>query len=176
MDEGRSCGDCSLCCKLLGVEAIDKPAGSWCGHFHRGRGCSVYETRPAACATFNCLWLSSPGLDERWLPDRSHLVLFTEQDGRRLTVVVDPSDPLAWRREPFYSRIKAMSQRAADGYELLISTGDRRAVVFPDQDIDLGLVDPSHKIISGYADRDGARVPFAMVLSDVADATVIPGP
>jgi hypothetical protein len=60
-----------------------------------------------------------------------------------------------------------MSARAADGYELLISIGDRRLVVFPDQDVDLGLVDPEHKIVSGYANREGARTPFAMVLSDL---------
>jgi hypothetical protein len=27
---GRNCGDCSLCCKLIRVDAFDKPAGVWC--------------------------------------------------------------------------------------------------------------------------------------------------
>ncbi len=45
----------------------------------------------------------------------------------------------------------------------------RRIVVFPDQDVDLGVVNPEHKILSGYATHEGERVPFAMVLSDLGD-------
>lgn len=168
--QGKSCGECGLCCKLLGIAEIDKPAGRWCGHFRRGAGCGVYTTRPAACAGFECLWLDSEKLDDAWRPDRAKFVLYTEQDGRRLNVVVDPGAPTAWRREPYYSRLKAMSQRALDGHELLVSIGDRRIVVFPHEDVDLGIVNPEHKIISGYADRDGQRVPFAMVMSDVPEA------
>ncbi len=82
-------------------------------------------------------------------------------------MIVDPAHPLAWKREPYYRRIKAMSQRAVDGYELVVCVGERRVVVFPHEDVDLGRVDPEHKIVSGYAKRDGERVPFAMILSDV---------
>jgi len=166
----KACGDCSLCCKLLGIAEIDKPAGSWCGHFQRGKGCGIYADRPGACSAFQCLWTASENLDDRWRPDRARFVLFTEQDGRRLNVVVDPAYPMAWRKEPYYSRIKAMSARARDGYELLVSIGDRRIVVFPDQEADLGVVNPEHKIISGYAKRDGQDVAFAIVGSDLDPA------
>ena len=30
--EGRSCDGCTLCCKLLSVEEIDKPQQHWCEH------------------------------------------------------------------------------------------------------------------------------------------------
>lgn len=164
----KSCGECSLCCKLLGIQALDKPPGSWCPHFKRHAGCGIYHDRPAACASFECLWLDSANLDDRWRPDRAHFVMFTEQDGRRLNVVVDAAHPTAWRREPYYSRIKAMSARAHDGYELLVSIGDRRIVVFPDQEADLGIINPEHKIISGYATKDGGeKVAFAIVASDL---------
>ena len=59
-----------------------------------------------------------------------------------------------------------MSQRALDGYELLICIGDRRVVMFPTEDVDLGVLNPDHKLVSGYVDKDGGKVPFAMVLSD----------
>ena len=167
MSAVKSCGDCSLCCKLMGIEALAKPAGQWCGHFRKGAGCGIYADRPPACVSFQCLWTGSEKLDDRWRPDRAKFVMFTEQDGRRLTVVVDPAAPDAWRKEPYYSRLKAMSERAHDGYELLISIGDRRIVVFPDQEADLGLVDPEHKIVSGYARRDGELIPFALVASDL---------
>lgn len=173
MSDIKSCGACSLCCKLLGVAALDKPSGRWCAHFRKGAGCGVYADRPPACVSFQCLWTGSETLDEAWRPDRAKFVLFTEQDGRRLSVVVDPAHPDAWRREPYYARLKAMSQRAQDGFELLISIGDRRIVLFPDQEADLGVVDPDHKIVSGYATRDGERVPFALVASDLpVDAAV----
>ncbi|MFO1013204.1 MAG: YkgJ family cysteine cluster protein [Caulobacteraceae bacterium] len=163
----KSCGDCGLCCKLLGIEAISKEPGKWCAHFRRGSGCGIYSDRPTACAGFHCLWLTSDRLDDMWRPNKAGFVMFPEQDGRRLNVVVDESKPLAWKTEPYYSRLKAMSQRALDGYELLISIGWRRIIVFPDQEVDLGVINPEHKIISGYSTKDGQRVPFAMVLSDL---------
>lgn len=166
----KSCGDCGLCCKLLGVEAIDKPSGAWCGHFRKGvGGCGIYADRPQACRTFTCLWLTSDKLDEAWKPNRAHLILHTDQDGRRLNVVVDPADAGAWRRAPYYDRIKAMSVRAEDGYELVVCVGQRRFVIFPHQDVDLGVVDPEQKIVSGYAMIEGERTPYAMVLSDTQE-------
>lgn len=170
--EGKSCGTCGMCCKLLGVAELEKAAGRWCGHYRRGTGCAVYETRPGACASFECLWLDSMKLDDAWRPDRAKFVLYTERDGRRLNVVVDPASPTAWRREPYYARLKAMSQRAEEGYELVVAIGDRRIVVFPHEDVDLGMVDPAHKIVCGYALREGERVAYAMVLSDAPAAGV----
>lgn len=160
----KTCGDCGMCCKLLAIQALDKAAGTWCSHFKAG--CSIYADRPPACSGFICLWLDSEKLDDAWRPDRAKFLMYTEKDGRRLNVIVDPAQPLAWKREPYYRRIKAMSQRAQDGYELVVCIGDRRIVVFPHEDVDLGPVNPEHKIVSGYATHDGERVPFAMVLSD----------
>lgn len=165
---GKSCGDCGMCCKLLAINTLDKPAGAWCGLFKRGTGCSAYDERPAACQTFVCLWLDSEKLDESWRPDRAKFLMYTEREGRRLNVIVDPSQPGAWKREPYYRRIKAMSERAMDGYELVVCIGDRRIVVFPHEDVDLGPVNPEHNLVSGYARQDGQLVPYAMVLSEAS--------
>lgn len=51
----RKCGECSLCCKALRVDPLDKPTGVWCKHARPG--CGIYETRPEECQNFNCLWL-----------------------------------------------------------------------------------------------------------------------
>jgi len=157
-----------MCCKLLGVDAVDKPAGQWCGRYARGQGCAIYHQRPGACASFECLWLDSDKLGDAWRPDRAKFVMYTEREGIRLNVIVDPASPAAWRREPYYSRIKAMSQRTDEGCELVVCIGDRRIVVFPHEDVDLGRVNPDHKIVPGFAMKDGARVPYALVLSDIA--------
>lgn len=169
-ETGKSCGDCGLCCKLLGIDAIDKAPGQWCGHFRKGGGgCGIYAERPQACRDFACLWLSSERLDDSWKPNKAKFVMFTDQDDRRLNIVVDPADPTAWRREAYYPRIKAMSARSEEGYELVVAIGDRRIVVFPHEDVDLGLVNPDHKIVTGFAMVDGQRTPYAMIVSDIPE-------
>lgn len=166
MTADKSCGSCGLCCKVLAIEALDKPDGAWCGHFRKGGGCGFYEHRPAACRAFECLWLTSVRLSDEWRPDKAGFVMYVDRDGKRLNVVVDPGKPAAWRREPYYSYIKSMSRRALDGYELVVCIGDRRTVVFPTEEIDLGVLPPDRKLVSGYVERDGALTPFAMVLAD----------
>ena len=164
---GKACGTCGMCCKVLHISELEKPAGVWCGHFKKGSGCGDYAGRPSACRGFLCLWITSEKLDDAWRPDKAGFLMYADRDGKRLNVVVDVGKPTAWQREPYYSRLKAMSRRALDGYELLVCIGDRRIVMFPSEDVDLGVLNPDHKLVSGYVERDGAQVPFAMVLSDV---------
>src|SRR5436305_14221849 len=42
----RSCGDCTLCCKLLSITELEKPIGKWCPHCEIGKGCKIYDCRP----------------------------------------------------------------------------------------------------------------------------------
>ena len=84
----RACGDCTLCCEVMAIEALAKPAGRWCRHCQPGRGCAIYAERPAECGDFACLWLVNDLLDERWKPSRSKLVLTTSDDG--IEVRCDP--------------------------------------------------------------------------------------
>src|SRR5258706_9585269 len=35
---GRACGECSLCCKLIRVDAFAKAPGTWCAHCAPGSG------------------------------------------------------------------------------------------------------------------------------------------
>ena len=124
---GKSCGECGMCCKLLAIQSLDKPAGAWCGHFKRAAGCGVYEERPPACRGFVCLWLDSEKLDEAWRPDRAKFLMYTEKNGQRLNVIVDPAQPGAWKREPYYRRIKAMSCTVAPPPEKPVQSAlDRR--------------------------------------------------
>ena len=163
----RSCGDCGMCCKVLHISELEKAAGVWCGHFKKGGGCGNYQARPQACRGFTCLWLDSVRLDDAWRPDKAGFLMYPDKEGKRLNVVVDTGKPTSWKREPYYSKLKAMSQRAYDGFELMICIGDRRVVMFPSEDVDLGVLNPDHKVVSGYVEREGVQVPFAMVLSNV---------
>lgn len=116
----KSCGDCGLCCKLMGVAELDKPAGKWCAHFRRARGCDAYDVRPASCRAFNCTWLLAEGLGEDWKPSVCGFLMHA--DAGRLIVECDPARPHAWRAP----RHRAGLERwAAEGQEVLIFAGRR---------------------------------------------------
>ncbi|MET0295424.1 MAG: YkgJ family cysteine cluster protein [Phenylobacterium sp.] len=145
-DMAKSCGECGLCCKLLGVKAIDKPQHSWCPHFKRAQGCRIYPERPQACADFVCYWLRAPNLDEAWRPDRSGFVLHVSEQGTTLNIEVDPARAGAWRREPYYSQLKAWAGEGASlALDLLIWTGRRCVRLTAAGETDLGVRRPASK-------------------------------
>ena len=139
----RTCGACSLCCKLMGVKSIAKPPHLWCGHFKVGTGCAVYVDRPTECVAFSCQWLKWSQLGEDWRPDRARFVLHLEQEGRRLDVEVEPAHPQAWRRAPYHAQFKAWAaQGATQGLAVRVWVGTRAFDVLPHADIDLGDLRP----------------------------------
>jgi hypothetical protein len=82
----RRCGDCSLCCKLLPIVALDKPAGKPCRFQRHGKGCTIYSRRPQECQWWSCRWLASAdGTAGMRRPDRSHYVVDALPDTIRVT-------------------------------------------------------------------------------------------
>ena len=152
MGTGRRCGACTLCCKLLRVPQIAKPALTLCGHCTIGQGCGIYETRPNACRLFNCYFLENRRLKEEWRPSKSHIVLVVSPDGQRIGAQVDPERPGAWRRKPFYSQLKAWAREAVarpGGLgQVLVSVGKQTFVILPDRDVDVGLVEADDVVIT----------------------------
>ena len=103
----RTCGTCSLCCKLPSVAELNKPIDRWCQHCKPGKGgCTIYADRPAVCVAFTCGWLTQLTIGDEWFPARCKMILTETEDGK-IFVHVDPAFPDAWRREPYYSRPKA---------------------------------------------------------------------
>lgn len=79
----RTCGECSLCCKLLMIDAVPSLPNCWCKHIdHDGKhgSCGIYIERPDECAEFRCLWLDGLG-DVQDRPDRSGVVFVWREDG-----------------------------------------------------------------------------------------------
>ena len=70
---GRECGACTVCCRILPVntEGLRKTANVLCAHCDEGRGCRIHEARPRLCRDFYCEWRLSPNLPATWRPDRS---------------------------------------------------------------------------------------------------------
>ena len=141
----KTCGPCTLCCKVMAVRQLEKPEGAWCGHVAKGRGCAIYETRPSSCREFACGWLRQPALPDVLRPDRSKVVLHLE-GARRLVARCDPGDPLAWRRDPMYAILKGWAARGwPGGSQVLAATGARYWAITPSRDqpdIELGLLAP----------------------------------
>ena len=151
MVPGRGCGDCSLCCKLIRVDAFAKPPGTWCKHCAPGSGgCKIYDGRPDECRNFHCAWLVSPGLGEAWRPSRCKLVLRLEADGRMIAVHVDPSDPAAWRREPFFQTLKQFAINGADTkqkQQVVVYIRNRVIVIFPNKEVEAGTMNPGDHLV-----------------------------
>lgn len=106
----RVCGNCQLCCQLLPVEELDKPALKRCRHQKHAKGCSIYAERPLSCAIWNCRWLVDEATIDLRRPDHSHYVVDIMPDLIQITtpggqpqevevivVWLDPAQPLAYR-------------------------------------------------------------------------------
>ena len=121
---GRSCGTCTLCCRLPDIDLFEKPANVWCRHCIAGKGCSIYADRPSVCRDFLCLWMTDEALDEAWAPSRSHMMIYRQ--GPQITVLVDPDHPDIWRREPYRAQLHRWARRAelAGGYVIVFWRDD----------------------------------------------------
>jgi hypothetical protein len=138
---GRSCGTCTLCCKVVEVKALHKASGVWCAHCKPGVGCAIYSERPGECRDCNCGYLTNPDLGEEWKPSHSKIVVGTELAQNRIAVYVDPQRPDAWKHEPYYSRLKQWAKAAVPRRgQVLVCVAGRTYIVFPDRDVDLGFV------------------------------------
>jgi hypothetical protein len=162
LTQPKPCGECSACCKILPVRELNKPAGVWCNHVVQGHGCGIYADRPNICRGYQCLWTVTAPLDERWRPDRAGFVLQPGAIEGEVEVVVDPDRPDAWRREPYYSQIKQISDVGRGGApRVLVYTQGHVIVVFPETDIDLGRPNGMPNIAWGYEMQDGRPWPYA---------------
>lgn len=132
--EGRSCGECAMCCKLLKIDDLQKPASQWCVHCSTRQGCDAYETRPRQCRQFFCHFLENAKLGEEWRPSKSRILLMGKDGGHTLLAVVDPTRPDAWKREPYFTNLKHWGTLL----RVVVNVGRHQWVIHPDHIQDLG--------------------------------------
>jgi hypothetical protein len=118
----RKCGDCTLCCRLVGVEELHKRSGERCKH-QRFNGCAIYKSRPVSCRAWSCRWLVDEDCVELRRPDRSHYVvdimpdfITCQQDGKSFDVPVvqiwcDPKYPDAHRDPALRAYLRMLWER-----------------------------------------------------------------
>jgi hypothetical protein len=146
---GRSCGACTLCCKVFSVPEVDSPRSVLCKHCVPEKGCSIHLARPQICRDFFCNWLLVDALGPEWQPERSRIVLQSVAlpgGHQGLSVHADPDHPDGWKSPPYYDQIKGWARKAEQHtkefgpiYFVVAEVDRRKLLVLPEKEIDLGL-------------------------------------
>ncbi|WP_230987018.1 YkgJ family cysteine cluster protein [Allorhizobium terrae] len=119
----RTCGTCTLCCRLPDIDELSKPANAWCTHCVDGMGCQIYQNRPQTCRDFLCLWMTDATLGDEWEPAKAHMMVYTQ--GPQMTVLVDPAYPAMWKLEPYSTQLHDWAKEAEGrGGYVIVFVGD----------------------------------------------------
>jgi hypothetical protein len=147
---GRTCGSCMLCCKVMLVDELNKPAGTMCSYAVVGSGCTIRDHRPRACRRFFCGWRLDPNIDSLWKPSICGFVLQISLRYSALMVLVDPATPLAWKVQPYHGRLKEWATRAFNEDKRIVAVvagAGEATVVLPDRDVPIGTLGPDDEIV-----------------------------
>ena len=89
------------------------------------------------CRKFYCSWIFTPQLGPEWQPTTAKNVHFAADVGA-YAVYVDPGSPTAWRREPYYSQLKAWARVPADrGTQIVVYIKSKAIAILPNKEVDL---------------------------------------
>ncbi|NRA25317.1 MAG: hypothetical protein HRU08_12775 [Oleispira sp.] len=97
---GRECGECTACCVVLLIEdeSFKKPADKVCSNLRAAGGCKIYNKRPSVCQDWFCAWRFMAQLDEEWRPDRSGILLRSDENGIIFQPIREPKEVLTTNR------------------------------------------------------------------------------
>jgi hypothetical protein len=144
---GRSCGTCTLCCKVYEVLPLNKPAGKWCSHCSPGRGCGIHETKPDLCSSFNCFYLTEGRLSDEWKPEVSKFVISIDPNSGYMHVRVDPGQPRAWMKEPYLQQLRVWAEAMLPRGQLVIVFVNQQATLVAMNGMtDLGILQPDERV------------------------------
>ncbi len=140
----RSCGECTLCCRVLRVDELAKLAGAPCPKLRaQPPGCGIHPIRPRICREYACLWLRG-GLEEGDRPDRLGALLDVVSRGGVPELRVVEAEPGAHDRSP---RLRAITRRYRESLPVRIS--DAGDALDPDRECRLLLPGDEEQRIRG---------------------------
>ena len=131
----RSCGDCTLCCRLMPVKDYGKLANEKCRH-QRQKRCAIYANRPRSCRLWSCAWLADAAIEKFDIPrpDKAHFIIDIQRGHIHISGKVVPSveiwcDPR--RRDAYRHRGLAtyLNHVARKGVAALIRYASDEAIV-----------------------------------------------
>jgi len=142
----RSCGDCTMCCKVLEVNSMNKGQFQWCPECDIGHGCRIYDNRPAECANFQCLWLYDPDLGPHFCPNKCHFVMYFHASGY---FIVDCDNHVrgVHNNSKYMDLFKRMASKLEPrGRCTVVCYGAHMVAITPGETYDLGPTRHSHRI------------------------------
>ncbi|MBV1705047.1 MAG: hypothetical protein KGI57_01685 [Hyphomicrobiales bacterium] len=107
---GKACGSCKMCCQVLEIPELDKPAGPDCPNCAGRNGCAIYDARPNVCREFECEWLGERSLGPRLRPDLCGVIFFVDPDTDEYRAVSHPAKPMAFRAPEVFKHLVAMAK------------------------------------------------------------------
>jgi hypothetical protein len=96
---------------VLRVDALKKLGGTACEHQVPGVGCGIYDSRPAICRSYRCLWLQG-GLRDGDRPDRLGALLDLVSAGGAPRLAIHEASAGAFERSPRLQEIAAEYRRS----------------------------------------------------------------
>lgn len=139
----RSCGTCSLCCTILRVDELAKPAGRDCVHQRGAAGCGIHATRPPICRAYRCLWLQG-GLEDDERPDRTGGIVDLETTGVGLRLAIRETRPGAFDGSP---SLQAIAERFRSSMPVRIT--DAQDPMDPDRPFRVLLAEGVEQRVAG---------------------------
>ena len=120
----KSCGTCTLCCRIMGIPEFAKPPQQWCTRCDIGKGCKIYADRPTSCREFECGWLQAKpnAMPDRLRPDRCGVVFTNLTGGQGIVAGCDIRHPTAWQTPDVLRILRAA---AKDGIVVFARAGTR---------------------------------------------------
>jgi len=145
----RECGECSACCYGMQVIELNKPSNTPC--LYECGGCTIYNSRPAECKHFECLWkIGIGGEEER--PDKLGFFLYLTSNTifGELIVAVE-SKPGAFEDEPVKRKLEQYMTRLNRLIYLFKERDDERILIGPlpllEQAAEIVKKEKGHQII-----------------------------
>lgn len=137
-----------MCCKVYRIDDLQKPAGKWCTHCAIGKGCKIYEARPAQCRAFECLWLQDDLMPPNWKPEISKVVFSIYPSTGFIYGQVDPGAPFAWQKEPYLGLLRAWAEHLLEEQRhLLIFVNGNATLIMPTGPVPIGPMSPEDGFI-----------------------------
>ena len=88
-------------------------------------------------------------LGPEWKPDRAKMVLSLDPVSRSMNVQLDPGQPGAWKREPYYGQLKRWAAASLPlQRHVLVHLNKTTTVVLPERDVPLGTFEPGDRLVS----------------------------
>lgn len=123
LSKKRKCGSCNLCCNYFLIHELNKPAMEWCQRCDIGKGCKIYDQRPAESIEFSCVWLVNPRklLGEHWFPAKSNMIVSISERTNNLYIQTNDGHKNVWREKPFFNEIQQIAKNLI--YNVIVRDG-----------------------------------------------------